>query len=126
MAMTINELVDEMRDELDELIGYMRMALGRDEHQAALDRYAYFHKWYLKAIDVRNAAWEAFKNARNVDVTTVDHRTDLIVRTVPGGVVLSAHGTELSPDEYKLSKEAALALSALLAGHATEGGDGNE
>lgn len=56
MAMTINELVDEMRDELDELIGDMRMALGRDEHKAALDRYASFHKWYLKAIDVRNAA----------------------------------------------------------------------
>lgn len=54
--MTINELVDEMRDELDELIGDMRMALGRDEHKAALDRYASFHKWYLKAIDVRNAA----------------------------------------------------------------------
>lgn len=54
--MKINELVDEMRDELDWLLGEVRGAMGRDEHKAALDRFVYFHKWYLKAIDARNAA----------------------------------------------------------------------
>lgn len=53
--MTINELVDAMRDELDELIGEVRMAMGRQEHAEALRRYVEFHKWYLKAVDVRNA-----------------------------------------------------------------------
>lgn len=54
--MTINELVDAMRDELDELIGDLKFAMGRQEHAEALRRYVEFHKWYLKAVDVRNAA----------------------------------------------------------------------
>ena len=50
------EAIQKDTDELDELIGEVRMAMGRKEHEEALYRYVQVHRLYLMAVDVRNAA----------------------------------------------------------------------
>lgn len=54
--MTIDELVLEMSEELENILGDLQRAQGRDEHSVILDQYTELYKWYLMAVDVRNAA----------------------------------------------------------------------
>lgn len=54
--MTIDELVLEMSEELDAILGDLQRAQGRDEHSVILDQYTQLYQWYLKAIEVKYAA----------------------------------------------------------------------